>query len=56
MTSLIFAPRAQRELRKAAVWVAEDNPAAADALLAASEDPQSIALADLVGAGLGFHE
>ena len=36
MTSPIFAPRAQRELREAAVWVAEDNPAAADALLAAA--------------------
>ena len=36
MTSPIFAPRAQRELREAAVWIAEDNPAAADALLAAA--------------------
>ena len=36
MTAPIFAPRAQRELRDAAVWVAEDNPAAADALLAAA--------------------
>ena len=35
MTSPIFAPRAQRELREAAVWIAEDNPAAADALLTA---------------------
>ncbi len=34
MTSPIFAPRAQRELRAAAVWIAEDNPA--DALLAAA--------------------
>jgi len=32
----IFAPLAQRELRAAAVWMAEDNPAAADALLAAA--------------------
>jgi len=32
----IFAPRAQRELRAAAMWIAEDNPAAADALLAAA--------------------
>jgi len=36
VTAPIFAPRAQRELRDAAVWVAEDNPAAADALLAAA--------------------
>ena len=36
MTSPIFAPRAQRELREAAVWIAEDNPGAADALLAAA--------------------
>ena len=38
MTSPIFAPRAQRELRAAAEWIAEDNPAAADALLAAAMD------------------
>lgn len=36
MTSPIFASRAQRELREAAAWIAEDNPAAADALLAAA--------------------
>ena len=36
MNALIFAPLAQRELRAAAVWMAEDNPAAADALLAAA--------------------
>ena len=36
MTSPIFAPRAQRELRAAAEWIAEDNLAAADALLAAA--------------------
>jgi toxin ParE1/3/4 len=36
VTSPIFAPRAQRALREAAMWVAEDNPAAADALLAAA--------------------
>ena len=36
MTAPIFAPRGQRELRPAAVWIAEDNPAAADALLAAA--------------------
>jgi toxin ParE1/3/4 len=36
VTSPIFAPRARRELREAAEWIAEDNPAAADALLAAA--------------------
>ena len=36
MNAPIFAPLAQRELRAAAVWMAEDNPAAADALLAAA--------------------
>ena len=36
MTSPIFAPRGRRELREAAAWVAEENPAAADALLAAA--------------------
>ena len=36
MTSRIFSPRAQREMREAAVWIAEDNPAAAEALLAAA--------------------
>jgi toxin ParE1/3/4 len=36
VTSRIFAPRARRELREAAMWVAEDNAAAADALLAAA--------------------
>jgi len=36
VTSPIFAPRAQRELREAAIWIAEDNPGAADALLAAA--------------------
>jgi toxin ParE1/3/4 len=36
VTSPILAPRAQRELREAVVWVAGDNPAAADALLAAA--------------------
>ena len=35
MTSPIFAPRARYELREAAVSIAEDNPAAADALLTA---------------------
>ena len=36
MTQRLFAPRAQRELRKAAVWIAEDNPRAAEALLDAA--------------------
>ena len=36
MTSPVFSPRARRELREAAVWIAEDNPAAAEALLAAA--------------------
>jgi toxin ParE1/3/4 len=36
VTSPIFVPRAQRELREALVWIADDNPAAADALLAAA--------------------
>lgn len=36
MTSPVFTPRARRELREAAVWIAEDNPAAAHALLAAA--------------------
>jgi toxin ParE1/3/4 len=36
VTSPIFARRAQRELRAAAKWIAEDDPAAADALLAAA--------------------
>jgi toxin ParE1/3/4 len=36
VTSPIFAPRAQRELHEAVVWIAEDNPAAADVLLAAA--------------------
>jgi len=36
VTSPIFAPRAQRELREGVVWIAEDNRAAADTLLAAA--------------------
>jgi toxin ParE1/3/4 len=36
VTSPIFTPRAQRELREAVVWIADENPAAADALLAAA--------------------
>jgi toxin ParE1/3/4 len=30
----LFAPRAERELRDAVLWIEQDNPAAADALLA----------------------
>jgi toxin ParE1/3/4 len=36
VTSPILAPRAQRGLREAVVWIADDNPAAADVLLAAA--------------------
>jgi toxin ParE1/3/4 len=36
VTSPILAPRAQRELREVVVWIADDNPAAADVLLAAA--------------------
>ena len=36
MTPGRFAPRARRELRRAAEWIAEDNPAAAQALLQAA--------------------
>jgi toxin ParE1/3/4 len=36
VTSPLFAPRAQRELRDAVLWIEKDNPAAADALLAAA--------------------
>lgn len=36
MTHGRFAPRARRELRQAAEWIAEDNPAAAVALLQAA--------------------
>ena len=36
MRAPIFAPRAQHELRAAAMWIAEDNPAAAEALLIAA--------------------
>ena len=31
-----FSPRARRELREAAEWIAEDSPAAAEALLQAA--------------------
>jgi toxin ParE1/3/4 len=36
MNARIFAPRALRELGEAAAWIAEDNPDAAEALLAAT--------------------
>ena len=32
----LFAPRAERELRDAVLWIEQDNPTAADALLAAA--------------------
>ena len=41
MTPPVFSPRARRELREAAVWIAEDNPAAAEAVLAAARRPQA---------------
>jgi len=36
VTSPLFTPRAERELRDAVLWIEKDNPAAADALLAAA--------------------
>ncbi len=36
MSARLFAPRARRELRQAAVWIAEANPDTAEALLAAA--------------------
>jgi toxin ParE1/3/4 len=36
VTAALFAPRAQRELRDAVLWIEKDNPAAADALLVAA--------------------
>jgi plasmid stabilization system protein ParE len=36
MTTALFTPRARRELRQAAVWIAEENPAAAENLLKAA--------------------
>ena len=36
MTLALFAPRAERELRDAVLWIEQDNPTAADALLAAA--------------------
>ena len=35
MTPGLFAPRARRELREAAIWIAQNNPDAAQALLRA---------------------
>ncbi len=45
MTRRVFAPRALRELREAAAWIAEDSPDAAEALLIAV-----LRAADLVSA------
>jgi len=36
MTAALFTPRARRELRHAAEWIAEENPAAAEHLLTAA--------------------
>jgi toxin ParE1/3/4 len=36
MNGGLFTPRARRELLQAIAWIAEDNPDAADALLAAT--------------------
>jgi plasmid stabilization system protein ParE len=36
MTPRLFAPRARRELRAAAAWIAGENPDAAEALLRAA--------------------
>ena len=36
MTAKLFTPRASRELSAAAVWIADENPAAAENLLAAA--------------------
>lgn len=44
-----FSPRARRELRDAAVWIAEDNTAAAEALLQAA-----MSAAELVAARPGI--
>ena len=38
MTADLFTPRALRELRAAAEWIAEDNPDAADNLLSVALD------------------
>jgi len=44
-----FSPRARRELREAAEWIAEDNPAAAEALLQAA-----IQAADMIASRPGL--
>ncbi|HTR16258.1 MAG TPA: type II toxin-antitoxin system RelE/ParE family toxin [Acetobacteraceae bacterium] len=36
MSPRLFAPRAQRELLQAALWIAEENPETAEALLTAA--------------------
>lgn len=36
MNARLFAPRALRDLRQAALWIAEDNPNAGEALLNAA--------------------
>ena len=49
MTPHLFAPRARRELREAAAWIAGENPAAAEALLRAT-----LRAAELVAAKPGL--
>ena len=44
-----FSPRARRELREAAEWIAEDSPAAAEALLRAA-----IQAADMIASRPGL--
>ncbi len=45
----LFAPRARRELREAAIWIAEDNPDAAEALLRAA-----VRAAEMIAANPGL--
>jgi plasmid stabilization system protein ParE len=49
MTPRLFAPRARRELRDAAAWIAGENPDAAEALLRAT-----LRAAELVAAKPGL--
>jgi plasmid stabilization system protein ParE len=43
LTTDLFTPRAARELRDAAEWIAEDNPDAADNLLSTAIEAAKIA-------------
>jgi plasmid stabilization system protein ParE len=49
MTPGLFAPRARRELREAAIWIAAKNPDVAEALLRAT-----LRAAELVAANPGL--